>query len=165
MKLIVALTLLLFSSTVLSHHPDFTLQAKSKDKWAMWLVACEFTPYKCSGTKLPKVVYQGMASNLNGYYRGTDTIYINRTLVGYQRRATMLHEMIHYLQAKVGGQRVPGPAEEICKAEAEAFAVTDHWWKSIGRGYKARGPKWWIPYSHCHKYYDPDYDSRDYGWW
>lgn len=134
-------------------------------KYEVWIEACFYTQYSCVGVSVPKVVYQKMRPGLLGRYAGGDTVYVNRTLSRLQTKATLHHEMIHYLQA-VNGLKVPGPAKEICQAEAEAFALTDKRWVRMGMPNKQRGPNWWRVYSHCHKWFDPDWKPRlTRPWW
>jgi hypothetical protein len=123
----------------------------AKLKYDMWLEACLYTRYSCEGVPVPKIKYEGMRQGLYGYYDGGDTVFVNKNLWGSQRRATLFHEMVHYLQAKVGGLRVPGPSYDICMAEDEAFSETDDWWDRVGMPGKKRG-NWWGPYRHCWQY-------------
>jgi hypothetical protein len=130
----------------------------------MWIEACfNFERLSCIELQVPNVEFQKMPSGLYGYYDGGRTVYVNKKLKGDKRRATLHHEFIHYIQKYRGGLIVPGPAEQICRAEEEAFALTDAWWERIGRPNMKRGPKWWKPYTHCYKWY-ADAKARR-GWW
>ena len=160
MKLLVAMSLLCLSlwsqpslATVPSADGSDLYYLSSLNKYKAWIDACEMTVYYCVGLDMPKVQFEFMRPGLNGYYAGGDTIYVSRRLYGMKQRQTLLHEMVHYLQVKRGGLAVPGLAEPICKAEAEAFAVSDKWAKSIWRKDLVVGPNWWRPYTHCYQFY------------
>lgn len=122
-------------------------------KYKAWFAACDYTSYSCIGVKPPKVVTKVMRRGLLGVYRGGDTIEINRSLRGTELHATLMHEMVHYLQVQKGGLVVPGPAKPICEAEAEAFKVVDQWLSDHGYSDLTRGPDWWRPYAHCRPFY------------
>jgi hypothetical protein len=127
-----------------------------KLKYDTWISVClNLDQYSCIMLAVPKVEYKVMRRGLLGYFDGSDTVYVNKTLKGDKRRATLYHEMVHYLQHERGGLQVPGPAEPICRAEAEAFKETDEWLEAIGRRDLKRGPKWWRPYRHCYPWYGP----------
>lgn len=131
-------------------------------RYTSWTVACELTPYSCIGVEVPKVVRVKMRKGLLGYYDGGDSVFINIDLMnGIQTKEVLVHEMIHYLQAKVGGLKVPGPAEPICRAEEEAFTLVDKWLLEIGYKNMVVGPNWWYPYQHCWPYYNPNYTVWD----
>ena len=143
---------------------DATTYRENKMRFDTWLEVCEFTQYSCQGVKVPKVVFEKMRRGLLGYYDGSDTVFVNSEVSWEQKRATLYHEMTHFLQAEVGGLVVPGRAEPICQAEAEAFAEGDARWERMGQPEKKRGPNWWRPYTHCHKWFDPNYDPV-FDWW
>jgi len=107
--------------------------------------------YSCEGVEMPEIVYQEMPDGLRGQYRGGSQIYINDKLEGDDRGATIFHEFVHYLQHKVGDLKLPGPPEDICKAENEAFWLTDNWRKD--KGLDPVGPTWWKAYWYCWKWY------------
>jgi hypothetical protein len=107
--------------------------------------------YSCAGIDMPIVVYEEMSENMRGQYRGGDTIFINENLEGLEMKSTLFHEFVHYMQVQVGTLRVPGPPDEICDAEAEAFALTDAW-REIN-GLERVGPSWWKPYWYCWEFY------------
>ena len=138
-------------------------------KYKAWFQACDYTDYSCIGVKVPKVVSEYMGRNLLGYYNGTDTVYVNSTLKGQRLNEVLMHEMVHYLQSKVGGLQVPGYAEPICHAENEAFSVVDQWLADHGYADLQRGSEWWVPYRHCYPWYNPNYsssdDQRDWFWY
>lgn len=131
--------------------------SRATTAYGMWLEACTWTQYSCFGIEPPIVVYERMSANLYGYYDGGDTIYVNSTERSGQRRATIFHETVHYLQVQVGGLRVPGPAREVCMAEEEAFAETDEFWIRHGKPQYIRGERWWEHYEYCKRWYDPDW--------
>ena len=150
MKQIIAALLLLIGSAGAAN-----ASSNQHSRYEMWLEACLTSQYSCQGVSVPKVKYESMRKGLYGYYDGGDTVYVNRKVYGLQRRATMYHEMIHYLQTVVGGAIVPGPAKAICKMEAEAFKLTDAWFVRQDRADLQSGANWWRPYRHCHRYYNP----------
>ena len=125
-----------------------------KERYDLWIEACLHTQYSCQGVKPPKVRKVHTRTGLYGYYDGGGTIFISNKLTAEKRRATIYHEMVHYLQAKVGGLPIPGPASLICEAEAEAFAETDERWVRIGLPHRQRGADWWKPYRHCRQFYE-----------
>ena len=124
-------------------------------RYEMWGQVGELTEYSIEGVKPPKIVYKYLDIGLHGYYNGGDTIYVSNQLRGDQRKATIFHEMVHYVQVQVGGLILPGPASLVCQAEAEAFAETDEWWRSIDKPEKQRGPDWWKAYTYCRQFYQP----------
>lgn len=128
---------------------------EAKIKYDTWLEACIYTQYTCEGIPAPIVSYEKMKYRVLGWYGGGDIVHVNEKLDGVNKRSTLLHEMIHYLQVMDGGYNVPGWAEPICEMEAEAFAEVDEWLDSIGHPEKKRGPDWWIPYDHCWTWYAP----------
>lgn len=149
-KLMLALGVVLLFATQIAAASSYRYE---KMRYDTWLEVCEYTHYSCTNVDVPKVKYKWMGRGLLGQYKGGDTVDINRSVSWSQKRATLYHEMIHYLQAKVGGLRVPGPAKEICEAEAEAFAEGDKRWERMGQSHKKRGPDWWKPYRHCRRFY------------
>jgi hypothetical protein len=133
-----------------------------REKYKAWFQACDYSPYSCIGINPPRVITKHMRRGLLGQYRGGGSVLINRKLRGQKLNEVLMHEMIHYLQVQVGGLKVPGAAEPICRAEEEAFTLVDKWLREHGYADLQVGPKWWRPYGHCHEFYKPDYDSRDY---
>lgn len=173
---------LLFGTTVsgtrafLAYHEPETLgfvylqtEENYAAKYKAWFQACDYTDYSCIGVNPPQVVSEYMQWGLLGYYDGTGTVYVNRRLRGQQLNATLMHEMVHYLQKMVGGLEVPGYAEPICHAENEAFAVVDLWLEDHGYQDLMRGDTWWKPYRHCYPWYKPGYKAIKRGapfiWW
>jgi hypothetical protein len=91
---------------------------------------------------------------LRGYYLGGDKIYVRTGMTRFQEKATIFHEMVHYMQVKLGGLSVPGPAYTICRAEAEAFMWTDRYLTLVlGRDWATSGDDWWKAYDHCYDFY------------
>ena len=161
-KLLVLLAALLATGTAGAFYDDdvqrrWVEYQEQYARYEVWIEVCHYTQYSCTGLAVPKVKYNYMRAGLLGRYRGGDTVYISTKLSIVQRKATMYHEYIHYLQMHVGGIKVPGPAKSICKAEAEAFAETDKRWVRMGMPWKQRGPDWWRPYKHCHQWYKPSW--------
>lgn len=134
----------------------------SKMKYEMWMEACFYSQYVCANVNVPNVKFEKMRKGLLGYYNGTDTIYIRYGLTGVRLKEVLMHEMIHYIQKQVGGLIVPGPAEQICHAENEAFGLVDQWLIDNRILWLVVGKNWWKPYTHCWKYYDPDWEA--YSW-
>lgn len=127
-------------------------------KYYGWQMACEQTLYSCSEHEMPKVVYEYTRRGLYGYYEGGDTVFVSSRLTGMQLKATVIHEMIHYLHVQEDLITVPGFAEPICWSENEAFTKVDNWLEQQGYGWMKRGPNWWEPYTHCWPYYQPNFD-------
>lgn len=121
-------------------------------------LACDWlenTPLDCGDLPPPAVEYfeQAIEPGLNGYFEGAYTIYISDSLNRKKTSSTIFHEIIHYIQAHRGTLVLPGPAKQICEAEAEAFALTDIYNSYIGLS--PIGPDWWKPYWYCWAYYAP----------
>jgi hypothetical protein len=127
-------------------------------RYSMWTVACGITPYSCVGVQTPKMKRVAMRPGLLGFYDGSDTVYVNMNLNGIDLKEVLVHEMVHYLQVQVGGLKVPGRPEPICRAEEEAFTLVDKWLIKIGYKNMVVGPDWWRPYVHCWPYYNPNFD-------
>lgn len=162
MKILVTLLALLATTAsatlAQSQWDEEVMYNRSYDRWYSWIEACELTGYPCSEIQIPTVVYEPMRKYLHGWYGGGLKVYVNETLYGTQRRATIIHEMVHYLHAAQGIINVPGWSKEICWSENEAFTLVDKWWVSIGWPEKQRGPYWWRPYTHCWPYYHDQFD-------
>ena len=81
-------------------------------------------------------------------------------------QSTAIHETVHHLQSVVAGHPSEAdfddkPALELlCKDEGEAFAIVDTYWRAVGQSDRQRGPDWWFAYSHCHEFYDPDWEGN-----
>ncbi len=130
---------------------------RDKDTYEVWTEACFRTQYTCGLTELPKIMRVELEPGLLGYYDGTDKIYVLKGLRGLRYKEVVMHEMIHYIQKQVGKAEIPGPAESICRLEAEAFTVVDKWLLDSGEQWLMVGPDWWKPYVHCWPWYDPDW--------
>jgi hypothetical protein len=109
--------------------------------------------YQCGMLSMPKVEYEEMRPGLLGYYKGGDTIWINSSLSGKEKVSTLIHEYTHYLQVKRGNLILPGPAKQVCDAEAEAFMFTDVYRRSVDL--PLNYPNWWRAYPYCWQYYAP----------
>lgn len=174
MKSIVLAILLILIPTsnidLYSYGPDNTIYApvsekqRQRERFQAMIDACLYTDYLCVDIKTPKVVYEWMRPTLYGYYNGGDTIFINSRISGWDRRETLMHESVHYIQTKIGGAVVPGPAKDICAMEEEAFATVDQWYKDWNQHNRVVGPNWWRPYSHCHQWYNPDWKPFIWDW-
>jgi len=148
--------------TTLSAH-DASEYATAKAKYRMWNQLCmEYrTEVSCAGIKPPKIVREHMRQGLRGYYDGSDTIYINRTLHGSEREATIAHEMSHYLDTMLGmNPDMPVKRSDkegilgLCMSEKRAWAVSDQFWKRYNRRIKPIGAKWVTWYDHCRQFAD-----------
>ena len=104
----------------------------------------------CDDIDPPKIKYEVMDEGLYGYYDGEGTIYLNAKLKYHSNRgaraAVMLHEMVHYLDKKYLGVKIPGPAIDICMSEDRAFIIEGEY---IHKEYN----QWWRNYPHCWEYY------------
>ena len=147
------------------------LGTASCDAFDLWEEACSNGVYSCEGIEKPNVEWYTQGKNdkdvvLWGYYDGTNTIYLNTLLKEKGKRFTyevIYHEMIHYLQKKVGGANIPGYVWEICDLEAEAFMLTDKWLVEQGWDEEIMGPDWWANdrYPQCEPYYNPEWTPPD----
>ena len=163
MKKLILVLMAVLTMTVMGP-VDASTYREQKFRYDMWIEACfRVARLHCGTMAPPKVKFERMRRGLYGYYDGGDTVFVNKSINSLQKRATLLHEMIHYIQSKVGGLPVPGPAKLICAAEEEAFRLTDQWLIDIGFPDKVRGPNWWRPYTHCYKWYGNERARR--GWW
>ena len=125
------------------------------DRYSAFIIVCEIAPYNCISVTPPTVVYMTLLPLAYGRYPGGDSIIIQQGLTGGKRREVLIHETVHYVQAKVGGLIIPGPVKAICYAEEEAFGVVDDWLISINKSYRTRGSDWWKPYPHCYQWFNP----------
>ena len=98
-----------------------------------------------------------MRDGLNGYYDGGDTIFINSKLEGVPMIEVLMHEGIHYVHVQHQFIRVPGPAEEVCWSENEAWTLT-------GLYYNEDNSRWWRAYPHCWQYYGSSAEIREIGY-
>ena len=138
------------------------------ESYYAWIIACTTAGFNCVGVKMPDVhIFNGLVwrsewftsdewvivklEAVRGAYYGDNNVWISKYLKpGSDRVSTMIHEMVHYLQIQV---RHEGSfPKDPCPLEAEAFAVTDKWWRAIGEPTKQRGPTWWRPYPRCQNY-------------
>ena len=108
----------------------------------------------CDEVTAPEIVYEEMAGGLMGYYDGDNTIHVNDELRGDDKFATVIHEMVHYLDTMWLGLVVPGPAQEICISEDKAWFIEGVWWTMEGHPENAR-LDWWKSYPHCWPYFAP----------
>lgn len=143
-------------------------------RYRAWNSLCfdyaRMTDRSCLGVPTPKVKRATMEDRLRGYYDGGDTVYINRKLTGRQARATLIHEMSHYLDTMLGlNPKMPvkvsnKPAVfKLCMSEKRAWDLTDQHWRDTGFGSKAVDGDWVKWYAHCrefaHELYPEKYDG------
>ena len=112
----------------------------------------------CSALSPPHIIW-GPLDRLVGMYNGKETIYVVEGLFGYDRKAVLMHESIHYVQTKLDGLELPNWPELVCPAENQAFTLTDEWLRDQIQYQYIVGPEWWQNYSYCREFYDPDYIS------
>ena len=139
-----------------------TKQKQAQVEQAAWLNMCQLlidegVGYHCARLKLPLTVYEPMRAGLSGYYNGGDTIFINSALVGWEVDEVLMHEQIHYVHVQLQMIPVPGPADQICWSENEAWTLT-------GTYYGIDNSKWWRAYPHCWAYYGDTQKLRDIGY-
>lgn len=95
---------------------------------AAWREACELSRYNCKGIH-PPAVRESMiveAADLYGLYFGGNTVWLRVGLPPNLRYAVTVHEMVHFLQAKVDGKGPPfGSQLETCLREEEAYEISD----------------------------------------
>jgi hypothetical protein len=129
-----------------------------------WYEACTRSQYSCEGVEMPKITYMdggdlaealGMpresGNRVGGMYDGTGTIFVNDSETGFDLSETLFHEMIHYLQTKVGGRQIPGPPAEVCMDEAEAWSLAEQYARD--NGLNVDYSNWWFSYFHCWPYF------------
>lgn len=150
MKKLVVLTVALAASC----SPYMTKLEKESKAWATMCNLAKGMEYSCDGITPPQVVYEPMEEGLLGYYEGNDTIFVNSELQGNDKMAVLIHEMVHYLHARLGIYSIPGPASEVCQSEDEAWLIEGVWWGSIGKP-KNVNLNWWYSYPHCWPYFAP----------
>ncbi len=148
-------------SSVSAHDFDYAL---AKTKYRIWLDVCldYRSEVTCGDIEAPKVERVPLREGLNGYYDGGDTVYINRNLRGWERDATIAHEMSHYLDTQLGmNPEMPVKRSDLegvfglCMSEKRAWAVTDKYWKRYGAWKKQEiGARWVRWYSHCRQFAD-----------
>jgi hypothetical protein len=126
-------------------------------KYRMWNATCidYRKDVQCIGVKAPNIMtfeVNPMRPGLQGYYDGTDTIYIREGLRSQRLEEVVAHEMSHYIDVQVMGLKVPGRAKPICWSEKRAWAVSDAYWIEQGRKSKVVGSDWADWYRHCTKF-------------
>jgi hypothetical protein len=97
--------------------------------------ACELSRYNCRGAKAPMVAYSTIvtAAGAYGIYAGDNTVWLAKGLSREMRYTVLVHEMVHYLQTKVGGTNIPFHGKFTqCVSESEAFEISDIVAKRVG---------------------------------
>ena len=120
------------------------------------LLVAEENSYECHRIMPPLVEYEKMRKGLYGYYDGSDTIYIREGLNPSDTLATLFHEMIHYLHVQASIIPIPGPAEQVCWSENEAWYFEGIYSNKDNSG-------WWRSYPHCWEFYGDTQYARDMG--
>ena len=120
------------------------------------LLETESVAYQCMRMMPPKVAYEDLRPGLYGYYAGGDTVVVSSNISREDQLRTLIHEDIHYLHAQLQLIVVPGPAEEICWSENEAWTL-----EGIYSG--KDNSQWWLNYPHCWQWYAPDQALRELG--
>lgn len=140
----------------------------SKLRYNVWGDMCyDYRKVSCAGIAVPKIARFSKSPfrpNLQGFYDGSDTVYIRSDLRGAEREEVLAHEMSHYWDVMVLEFKVPGPAREICESEKYAWAVSDAFWVSQGyspTGSKMVGSDWTKWYKHCTPFHDELYPEGD----
>lgn len=139
---------------------EFNKQAQVEN--LAWLDMCQLlideeVGYACGRLMQPEVVYETMRDGLLGYYEGGNTIYINDTLQSTEKFEVLMHEGIHYVHVQLGIIEVPGPAQQVCWSENEAWTLT-------GSFYNEDNSNWWRAYPYCWQYYADNQYLKDLGW-
>jgi hypothetical protein len=143
-----------------------------KAKYRAWNMLClEFTEERsCAGITPPNIKRVSMREGLRGYYDGGDTVYINRELYGIQKEATIVHEMSHYLDTRLGlNPEMPVKRSDtpnvykLCVSEKRAWDLTDRYWVKYLRPGRAAKGEWVTWYDHCrpfaHRLYPEKYSA------
>lgn len=91
-----------------------------------WNGACLLTRTSCKNTPPPRVGYVLLSGKLGVYEVGTRTILVDLRLLGQEVAVVvMVHEMVHYLQARRGQDRLERAfVDSVCRDEKEAHDVT-----------------------------------------
>jgi hypothetical protein len=108
----------------------------SKAEAEAWKITCKYSNYPCKVSQ-PYTIYTDLTPlSAFGVYFGGNTIYLDIGLspeTEPRNMGTLVHEMVHYLQAKEGGITVRGIGRvELCLAEVEAYQVMNKWFADIG---------------------------------
>lgn len=155
---------MLLEMTATSDLTDAQLRAK----YRMWNMLClELRDVDCTGMNPPQIkVFQPnpLRPGLQGYYDGTNIIYIRSNLRGHEREEVMGHEMSHYVDQKLGllppmpvySDDVEGIIK-LCTSEAVAWAFSDAFNSKYGYDEKIVGESWTEWYTHCTPYKDEIY--------
>lgn len=142
-----------------------------KAKYLAWDLYCyELRDVSCEGIKLPKVYTfrpNPARPGLQGYYDGSDKIYIRNDLRGDQRLETLAHEMSHYWDQNKG-LLPPLPVYnddkegilKLCFSEKWAWAVSDEYNRRYGNPKDVVGSKWTQWYRHCTPFKDELYGEN-----
>ena len=105
-----------------------------------WKLACVFGHYDCKNIQPPKVVYKHLGIWALGAYTGGDEVYLTTNLNYVDALGTLTHEMVHYLQVKVGKLEGPYTRGLICWMEKDAHEIER---LAMGRvGYLSNSPEW-----------------------
>ena len=126
-----------------------------------WNELCfELRDVDCTGMKIPYVEIEKMRKGLQGYYDGTDTVYIREGLTGDALREVLAHEMSHYIDVQLGLATAPVRIDDkvgvfnLCMSEKRAWAVSDAFWKARHYTNREVGGQWVKWYDHCRPYAD-----------
>lgn len=139
--------------------------AQLRAKYRMWNMLClELRDVDCTGMNPPQImVFQPnpLRPGLQGYYDGTNIIYIRSNLMGKEREEVMGHEMSHYVDQMLG-LLPPMPVYtddvegiiKLCQSEAVAWGVSDAFNSKYGYDERIVGESWTEWYTHCTPYKD-----------
>ena len=134
----IRLTILAIILAIVGAYLDATAQRTPSYVQDAFNIACEISRYTCKDIRPPNVYYAYMPTAW-GLYVGGDSVFISTALEPYIDedifgRATLLHEMVHYLQTVEDGQgAVIYGIDHWCAVEGEAYVVENTWLSRIGR--------------------------------
>jgi len=124
------------------------------DTQAAFDYACKVLDYDCSRLAPPGVVWEPLYSfGVLGYYNGDDTIHMDTEVLRFAdpvfTQSILAHEIVHYLDVKLGYVTLPYTMQTVCQSEANAWRVGNVYVLTHGRADLARFD-WFVAYG-CFK--------------
>ena len=142
------LAVLLLTQQVMAVAPQSQFDADQDSAYRMLIHACQVTGYNCDGEIIPQVRTnpQMKSMKIRGLYQGGYILWIENDLMPIQRRLTIFHETVHYLQFEVGKANMDMASR--CLLEREAMEYTNLYVDLMGYGdeFKRDLLEWQISY-------------------
>lgn len=128
------LATVLLVQQVLAVESETVFKADQRTAHIALVHACQVTQYDCSGIDVPQVRtnLQMPAQGARGMYMGGGILWIDPDLLPIQRRLTIFHEVVHYLQFEAGRLNVVMTSR--CVLEREAMEFTNLYVDLMGFG-------------------------------